>query len=139
MERKVGLWIDHRKAVIVSITADGSTSTTLESEVEPRFHYSGGSRSKTTYGSQEAGAEKTRDERYAHHLASYYDRVIREIGDATSVFIMGAGEAKEQLRKRLEASKSMAGRVAGVASSDKLTDAQITAKVNQFYDVRRHR
>ncbi|MBU0740977.1 hypothetical protein KKA85_12135 [bacterium] len=137
MERKVGLWVDHRKAVIVTITPDGSTSKTLESEVEPRFHYSGGSRSSTTYGSQQAGAEKTRDERHTRQLATYYARVISEIGDAGSVFIMGPGEAKQELRKRLEASKDMAARIACVEPSDKLTDPQITARVKQFYNVPR--
>lgn len=35
MNHKVGVWIDHRKAVIVSASAERMTSLTLESEVGP--------------------------------------------------------------------------------------------------------
>jgi hypothetical protein len=136
MDRKVGVWIDHRKAVVVSITSAGATSKTLLSEVEPRFHYSGGGRSKT-YGSQEAGAERKREERYGHHLAFYYDAVVGEIGDAVSILIMGPGEAKLELQKRIEHTKTLAKRIVGVKPSDKLTDAQITAKVKEFYNIPR--
>ena len=39
MNQKVGIWIDHKRAVIVSASADGVTTKILESEVgaHPRY------------------------------------------------------------------------------------------------------
>lgn len=35
MSHKVGIWIDHKRAVIVSASADRVTAKTLESDVGP--------------------------------------------------------------------------------------------------------
>jgi CRP/FNR family transcriptional regulator, cyclic AMP receptor protein len=39
MNDKVGIWIDHKKAVIVSTSGDRVTAKTLESEVGPHARY----------------------------------------------------------------------------------------------------
>ncbi len=41
MKQRIGIWIDHKKAVIVSTSGDRVTATTLESEVGPHARYSG--------------------------------------------------------------------------------------------------
>jgi stalled ribosome rescue protein Dom34 len=133
VSRNVGVWVDHARAVIVTVESDEASVTTLTSGVEPRLHYSGGARSKTTYGSQDAGAEKRRDEQHRHHLVSYYDRVIQAVRDAESILIMGPGEAKRELRQRIERSKALAARIADVRACDKLTDAQLVSAVREFF------
>ena len=40
MNGKVGIWIDHRKAVTVFVSAEEVTVKTLESEVGPHARYS---------------------------------------------------------------------------------------------------
>ena len=54
------------------------------------------------------------------------------IRDAESILILGPGEAKGELKKRLEKSK-LGGRIAGVETVDKMTDRQIGAKVRQYF------
>jgi len=39
------------------------------------------------------------------HLANYYDEVIACIGDAETILIFGPGEAKGELKKRMERDK----------------------------------
>ena len=46
MKRAAGLWIDHRKAVIVFISDDGEESKEIESDMEKHTRFSGGSRSE---------------------------------------------------------------------------------------------
>ena len=70
-DHRVGIWIDHRKAVIVSASAGEITAKTLESAVEPHPHYA---------GSQEGGGEKKYEERHALHFDQYYDAVINQLG-----------------------------------------------------------
>ena len=69
---------------------------------------------------------------YATHLDQYYDKVIAELHQATSVLIFGPGEAKGEFKKRME-TKGLSERVAGVETTDKMTDNQIAAKVREFY------
>jgi hypothetical protein len=44
MKREVGLWLDHRKAVIVIVTAEGEETKILESNMEKHVRYSSGSK-----------------------------------------------------------------------------------------------
>jgi hypothetical protein len=64
MNDKIGIWIDHKKAVVVSTSGDRVTATTLESDVGPHARYS---------GPQDAGGEKKYEERHDQHLDRYYD------------------------------------------------------------------
>jgi len=133
MKQLVGLWIDHRKAVIVSILGNGKEiMLTLRSHVEPHVRFTAGSRSKTPHLSMEVTAEDQRDRRFAQQLNSYYDGVISQIHEAEAILVFGPGEAKRELEKRLE-SKGLGSRIRAVEAADKLTDRQIAAKVRRRF------
>jgi hypothetical protein len=124
MKRKVGIWIDHRKTVIVSVTDKGEETSLIKSGMEKHVRYSG--------SPQEDSAEDQRDKRFTGHLNKYYDDIISCVGDAESILILGPGEAKIELEKRLE-SKALSGRIVGIETVDKMTDRQIAAKVRQYF------
>ena len=128
MSHDVGVWIDHKKAVIVSIASGAVTTTTMESELGAHPHFS---------GSQEGGGEKKYEERRGQDLDRYYDDVISRMGKADSLLLFGPGEAKLQLKERLARSKVSPARIVAVESADKLTDPQIVAKVKEHYGVDR--
>ena len=125
MKRKAGLWIDHRKAVIVLVTDEGEETRLIESSMEKHVRFASGS-------SQDGSAESTRDRQFASHLDGYYDKVIASIRDAESILIFGPGEAKGELEKRLE-NKELGGRIVGIETVDKMTDRQIAARVRQHF------
>ena len=128
MSHDVGVWIDHKKAVIVSITAGHVTTITLESDVRSHPHFS---------GSQEGGGEKKYEERHNQDLDRYYDDVIGQLGKPDALLLFGPGEAKLQLKARLARSKMSSESVVAVESTDKLTDPQIVAKVKEHYGIAR--
>ena len=124
MKKEVGLWIDHRKTVIVSVTDKGEETSTIRSDMEKHVRYSG--------AAQEDSAEDQRDARFAGHLNKYYDQVISYIRDAECILIFGPGEAKIELQKRLE-NEALSGRVVGIETVDKMTDRQIAARVRRQF------
>jgi hypothetical protein len=126
VKKVVGLWIDHRKAVIVIVSDEGEETKQLESGMEKHVRFSGGSRS------EEGKADDQRDRQFTGHLNTYYDEVIAHIRDAESILLFGPGEAKGELEKRL-ANKGLNGRVVGIETVDKMTDRQIAAKVRQHF------
>jgi hypothetical protein len=128
MTHKVGIWIDHKKAVVVSASADGVTTQTLESEVEAHPHYA---------GQQDGGGEKKYEERHSQDLDRYYDEVIRQLTDADELLIFGPGEAKVELKERLRRSKTHSERTIGIETTDRLTDPQIVAKVKEHFGIAR--
>jgi len=124
MEHKVGIWIDHKRAVIVSASANGVTTNTLESEVEAHPRYS---------GSQDGGGEKKYEKRHVEQLDRFYDDVLRQLGRPQAVFIFGPGEAKLELEGRLRDSAVFLDSVVTGETTDKLTDPQIVAKVKEHF------
>ena len=132
MKRAVGLWIDHRKAVIVVVTDQGETTSLILSRVEKQLGRYAGVRSTARYESQQVPADDRQERRFTAQLATYYDAVVACIGTADSILIFGPGEAKVELRRRLEKS-TRGGRIVGIETIDKMTDRQIAAKVWQHF------
>jgi stalled ribosome rescue protein Dom34 len=120
----VGLWIDHRKAVIVSLKDKVEKTKQILSHMEKHVRYSG--------GAQAASAEDQRDRRFAGHLRKYYDRVVSRIREADAILILGPGEAKVELGLLLE-SEALGGRIASIETVDRLTDRQLAARVRKHY------
>jgi hypothetical protein len=131
MTTQVGLWIDHRNALIVTVTDDGISEKTVDSKVDRHVRYSGGTASGGR-GSRIGEGEDKRERYFEGQLARYYDDVIASIRDAEAVFIFGPGEAKAELKTRLE-SRGLGARIVGVETVDKMTHRQISDKVRQRF------
>jgi hypothetical protein len=132
MRTKVGLWIDHRKAIIVAITDTGEEIRLILSKVEKQLRRSGDSPLRGGYESQKVPADDSRQRTFAGHLNIYYEAVIACVRDAESILLFGPGEAKGELKKRLEQNK-LGGRIVGVETVDKMTDREIAAKVRKHF------
>lgn len=123
MQKKVGLWIDHRKAVIVIVTDKGEETKQVTSGMEKHVRFSGGE-------SEDGGTEDVRDRQFENYLNSFYAKVLEFLRDADSIQIFGPGEAKGELKTRLE-HEGLKGRIIRIETMDKMTDRQIAAKVRK--------
>ena len=124
MKKEIGLWIDHKEALIVTASAENEAIKRVESHAGSHTRFSG----EAARGTE----EDARDNRFENHLRDFYDDVITNIHDADSILIIGPGEAKFELKKWLE-HKHLDGRIAGVETVDKLSDHQIAASVKDFF------
>jgi hypothetical protein len=132
MRKEVGLWIDHRKAVIVIITDEKEEIRLMISKIEKQLRRSGDSPLKGPYESQQVPADDSRERKFRGHLNIYYDAVMACIRDAESILIFGPGEAKGELKEHLEKHK-LGVRIVGIETVDKMTDRQIAAKVRKRF------
>ena len=132
MRTRVGVWIDHRKASIVAVTDEGEEIGLIISKVETQLRRSGDSPLKGPYDPLQVPADDSRQRTLTGHLNIYYDAVVASIRDAESILIFGPGEAKDELKARLER-HSLGGRVVGIEAADKMTDRQIAAKVRKRF------
>jgi hypothetical protein len=132
MKTTVGLWIDHRKAIVVAVTDKGEETGLVISKAEKQLRRSGDSPLKGSYESSQVPASDRRQRALTGHLNIYYDAVIASIGDAESILIFGPGDAKGELEKRLKRSK-LGGRIIDIETVDKMTDRQIAAKVRKYF------
>lgn len=142
MKKYIGIWVDHKKAVIVtkkqperSYEKDVELAVTqISSDVERKVRLSGGSRTRNTpWGPQEIAVDSKIEARQKQQLKKFYHRIIEFIKDADKILIMGPGEAKLELKKEIEKSKALIPKIVGVHTSDKMTNNQIAAKVKSYF------
>jgi stalled ribosome rescue protein Dom34 len=124
MNRNAGVWIDHRRAVIVSLVGEGEEIRELPSNMEKHIRFSG--------GGQDGPGDDHRDKRFTGHLNKYYDMVVSHLRDAGSIVILGPGEAKGELEKRLRAELPGA-RIDALETTDKMTHNKIAEKVREHF------
>jgi len=122
MKNVVGLWIDHRQAVIVSLAGGAESIQRVSSGVERQHRQAG----------ESSPADDARQREMTEELRGYYQEVVSRVRDAESILIFGPGEAKGELRAQLEKER-LGARVVGVEACDRLTDPQIVAKVRGHY------
>lgn len=132
MKTKIGLWIDHKKAVIVTMTAEGENIEVIASNVEKQLRRSGDSPLKGPYESYQVPADDSRQRAFSRDLDVYYDEVVERVRATDEILIFGPGEAKKELKTHLEKS-NLGDRIVGVEAADKMTDRQIASKVRLHF------
>ena len=127
MKKNIGLWIDHREAVIVVLSDKGKQITRIKSAAEKQIRFAGGSRKD---GLQTT--EAIRGRKLDAQLGKYFDDIVAHIRDAEMIQIFGPGEAKNELMKRLE-KDGLKDRIVEIETMDNMTDNQIVAKVQEHF------
>ena len=132
MTTQAGIWIDHRKTVIVTLTSSGEQVVTIESHVEKHPQRTGDSALKGAYEARQVPADDKRQRAFTGELDRYYDRIIAALHGSTELLVFGPGEAKGEFRARLERNAT-GTRIVAVDTEDKMTDPQVAAKVRRHF------
>ena len=132
MTTKAGVWIDHRKAVLVRMTDHGDEIREISSKVDKAYQPPTGPASKQPGRPSGFVAENVEEHKLMSQLNVFYDEVLTNLQGAESLLILGPGEAKGEFHKRLKSKKFSCSTVE-VETADQLTDPQIAAHVRQHF------
>ena len=125
MNKKVGLWLDRNKAVIVSIANNTEGRRIITSDMEHYVLYS-------TVVPGDGSPEELRDRRFWNHLNEYYEKIVAHIRDAEEIQIFGPEVAKYELEKHLER-EGLAIHIVSMEDAEKMSDLQIGIKVQKRF------
>jgi hypothetical protein len=123
MTKTVALWIDHARAVIVSVSGPHATTTTVDSGIGGHPHFG---------GQQDGGGEKRYEERHAHDLNRFYDEVVGHLKAPAALLIFGPGEAKLELKARLDRATPPLTCPVEIDTAGAMTDPQIVARAKEY-------
>jgi hypothetical protein len=132
MKRNVGLWIDQHKTVMITMENEKEETREIRSNVEKHVRLTGTLHPSEHKISAVSTTEDVNERGYGNHLLGYYDGVVSMLRNADSIWIFGPGEAKVELKKRLE-SADLGGRIERVDTVTKMTDRQIATKVRLHF------
>ena len=136
MEKQVGIWIDSKKAIIV--TLDGQKEekiTEIDSEVENSVYHNKEGDKGTFSGSHHSDSETKFDNRKKEQIDYFLKSVMLYVKGSDYLYIFGPGETKIKLEQRIHDDKSL-GKInlKAVETSDSMTLNEIVAQVKDFYN-----
>jgi stalled ribosome rescue protein Dom34 len=113
------IWLDHREARVIGFNAHDSSEESVHAhKTRGHWHHRAGV----------IGDGHGRDDKV------FLDEIAKSTGEAGEILVMGPGQAKDALMRRLrEHWPDIARRVMGVEASDHPTDAQIVAHARAFF------
>jgi hypothetical protein len=132
MTQNIGLWVDHKKAILVIQGEKGEDIQKIESGIGRHVPYRGASHPKSPYSAQYQQGDNQLDNKFAEQLNKFYKKIIAYIRTAEAVLIFGPGEAKRELEKRI-AHEKVKVHIVGIETADKLTERQIATKVRKYF------
>lgn len=128
MERKVGLWIDNHKAVIVSIANKKIYIREIISNIQKKVCLA----KNDIVDSPIEKPEDLRNPQSDILLDRYYNVIISLISDAESIWIFGPNDAKVDLEDRLRTA-GFGARVVGIETMAEVTNRKLAIKVQQRF------
>jgi hypothetical protein len=132
MSGDAGVWLDHKKAVVVDLSGGATTTHVIVSQVEKHPARGGDSPLQGKYEARQVPADDKRQRALTGELNDYYDAVAAALRDHERLLLFGPGEAKLELQERLVRMK-LGGHIVSLATEDKMTDPQIVAKVRAYF------
>jgi peptide subunit release factor 1 (eRF1) len=119
--RQVAIWVDHHEAFLAKFLND---QLTREEELDS----SAGSH---THG---GGWSQHRIDAHRHEqLKHFYDEIIDHLGVVDEIMILGPGQAKHELKTRIEHHKGLRGKVVSLESSDKISEEQFIMRAEEYF------
>lgn len=136
MEKQVGIWIDSKKAIIV--TLDGQKEekiTEIDSEVENSVHHNKEGDKGTFSGDHHSDSETKFDNRKKEQIDYFLKSVMIYVKGSEYLYLFGPGDIKIKLEQRIHDDKSL-GKInlKAVETSDNMTLKEIVAQVKDFYN-----
>ncbi|MDD5149058.1 MAG: hypothetical protein PHC28_01065 [Flavobacterium sp.] len=141
MEKLVGIWIDTKKAIIVTLEGHKEEKITeVDSEVENRIYHNKESEKGTSSGNRHGDSKTKFDNRKNDQMNYYLDSVLDYIKGSDYLYIFGPAETKIKLEQRIRNKKSLVKiNLKAVETADSMTLNEVVARVKDFYNPLQHK
>jgi len=136
MEKFVGIWIDTKKAIIVTLEGKKEEKIKeIESDVENRIYHNKEGDKGTFSGNRHSDNESKFDNRINEQMDHYLEAVMNNVKGSDYLYIFGPAEAKIKLEQRIRDIKAVDKiNLKAVETADSMTLNQIVAQVKDFYN-----
>jgi stalled ribosome rescue protein Dom34 len=120
---QIAIWVDHQEAFLAKFQDEQLTKEEeINSEIGPDTH----------------GRDWSRHHIEAHHheqLKHFYDEIVEHLGTVDEILIMGPGQAKHELRSRIEHHKGLRGKGVDLKTTDKISEEQFIHEAEEYFDL----
>jgi hypothetical protein len=132
MGNKIGIWMDSRTAVIVSLINGEAHIKEVHNNLDA-YQHKEGSRGSAAWGPQDVGSEVKETERRKHQMKRYFDAIIEHVKNGEAIMVFGPAQTKDEFGKQWMQHQDLTGKLKAIETTDSMTPNQVIAHVKQFY------
>jgi hypothetical protein len=133
-KKQTGVWIDGKKAILVSLDQKGHNVQEIISHIEDSQHHEKQAEKGAFMGHQHLNHERTFEERKRHQVHSFLREVITSLDGVTDLYICGPSELKIHLKTEVEADRALDKTIRAIDACEQMTENQLVAKVRRFFE-----
>ena len=133
MNKQIGIWIDTKKAKIVTLSGDQRNLKTIDSDIETRERYEGDSKQSGRFGDQYLDNEKAKAQKIKNQSKDFFKAIKQEITGCDSIVVFGPANMKHELEKEIKNDHLLSSKLKAVVAADSMTDNQTSAWVVDYY------
>lgn len=128
MKKRIGVWVDRRRAVIVTVGQGDEQVQIVASPLET----AGAAKGRSQHGQHDIVPDAVQLNQETVYLKKYYNEIVDQVKDADYLMLMGPGEARVELRNALE-QRSLGYKILEVKPAEKMTDREAMLAVRDYY------
>ncbi len=133
MKKKTGIWLDRKKAIIITLFEYNHLLKKIESGVITRDRVPGETKMFGRFGDQFLSLEKTKKNRLNEQITKYLKSLIIEIKNVEEFILFGPGNIKNKLEKLIRKDNVLSSKLKAVETADSMTENQMVAWLKKFY------
>ncbi len=118
---KVGIWLDHRSAIVVHVTEQDSKVHTIHSHIYVHKALS------------EQSAAAAGREHMHNQLQKYYQHIVKMLNQPEALYLIGPGDAKLELAHRIKSDSTLGSLNIDIETAYRLTIPQIVSRVRKHF------
>lgn len=102
------IWLDHKSAIVVCVDGEGNTITEpIKSGIFARRRFSGEETDKTGMLGKTLDQQKRKQNKEHEMIKHFMKNIVAKISHPSIIMIMGPADAKYDLHRQLDSSKSL--------------------------------
>lgn len=155
MKKRVGVWIDTEKAVIISLNEEKKPVNILppqpgkriskspkvsedlrsivSSPIETKLRIPGDTKEFARYGNQHYSTELKNEHKLKNEKRRYFRSILNGIKDVDEIVLFGPSILKKELQSHIEKDPQLHPRLKAVEPANFMSDRQMVRWVENFY------
>ena len=133
MEKNMGIWIDTKQAVIITLTNTKPLVKKISSTIETREREAGETKKYGRFGGQYLTYEKKRLHKRTEQTHTFFKELLKEIKTCDTLVVFGPSTMKKLFEKEINSHPQFSQKLKGSFNAELLTENQMVAWVKDFY------
>ncbi len=132
--KKVGIWLDQKEALIVTVINNSVTKNLVVSDIETRERIPGEKKIFGRFGDQYLNDEKSKKNKINDLTTRYLNAILAQLKKVDEVLLFGPAQTKIKLEKLINNDNNLSSKLKSVQNANNMTENQKVAFVKNYFN-----